>query len=156
MHAFGHHVAQCCVRLDNPAQHLATWSNTVACKRVVGTRFEDSLMTISKILCFSAMLWQCVTISKTAGQKWPEVTEDRLRGVSCAAAWGPTSRGRGSRAAAHETKPRRGGLHISCGRFLLRGYEFLSLGKGGPLSLLLPPLIYPFTPKFKKYILPTF
>ena len=29
--AFGHHVAQCCVRLANPAEHVATWSNNVAC-----------------------------------------------------------------------------------------------------------------------------
>ena len=31
LRAFGHHVAQCCVRLANPAQHVATWSNNVAC-----------------------------------------------------------------------------------------------------------------------------
>ena len=30
LRAFGHHVAQCCVRLSNPAQHVATWSNNVA------------------------------------------------------------------------------------------------------------------------------
>ena len=28
--AFGRHVAQCCVRLANPARHVATWSNNVA------------------------------------------------------------------------------------------------------------------------------
>ena len=28
--AFGHHVAQCCVRLVNPVWHVATWSNNVA------------------------------------------------------------------------------------------------------------------------------
>ena len=31
LRAFGHHVAQCCVRLANPAQRVATWSDNVAC-----------------------------------------------------------------------------------------------------------------------------
>ena len=31
LRAFGHHVAQCCIRLANPAQHVATWSNNVRC-----------------------------------------------------------------------------------------------------------------------------
>ena len=44
-------------------------------QRVVGTRFEDSLMNISKILCFSAMLWQRVTDqqnsrSEVTGSNW--------------------------------------------------------------------------------------
>ena len=30
LRAFGRHVAQCCVRLANPAQHVVTWSNSVA------------------------------------------------------------------------------------------------------------------------------
>ena len=29
--AFGHQVAQCCVRLANPVRHVATWSNNVVC-----------------------------------------------------------------------------------------------------------------------------